>query len=67
MGLEELLFDTGHDLGEVAFAEVGRDDADGHAAAGAKGPGEEVGSVAEAVGGFADAVAGTLRDGAAGG
>jgi hypothetical protein len=67
VSLEELLFNAGHDLGEVAFTEVGRDDADGHAAAGAQGAGEEVGSVTEAVGGFADAIAGALRNGAASG
>ena len=42
-GLEQMLFQPIHDHGEIAFTELGHDDADGEALAHAQGAGEKIG------------------------
>ena len=56
-GLQEVLFDAVHEHGEVAFGELGNDDADGEGVAGAERTGDGIGAVVEALGGLEDAVA----------
>ncbi len=57
-GVEQRLFDTGEHEGCVAFADFGDEDADGLAAAIAKGAREEIGSVVEGVCRREDAILG---------
>ena len=61
--LEEVLLDAEHDAGEVAFAELGNDDADGIGEAGAQHARVEVGTVLKLFGGGEDALLGGGRDG----
>ncbi len=58
---------AGEDLGVVALAEHGNQDADGEGVGAAEGAGDEVGAVAELAGGGADALASGFGDGAVGG
>ena len=65
--LHEEVADAAEDLGVVAFAELGEEDADGLHALALEGAGDHAGLVVELGGGGADALAGGLGDGAAGG
>jgi len=61
---EEYVFHAFEDLGGVTVAEGGDEDADGKGLAFAQGAGEEAGAVVELFGGFSDAFAGFLGNGA---
>ena len=56
-GVEEAFFDAVHEGGEVAFRELGHDDADGEGLAGAERTGDGVGAIVETLGGFEYALA----------
>jgi len=62
-GLEEILFDTEHEAGEVSFAELGDDDADGIGEAGAKHASVDVGTILELLRSIDDPLASLGRDG----
>ena len=62
-GLEEILLDTEHEAGEVAFAELRDDDPDGVGEPGAEHAGVQVGAVLKFFGGGEDTLACLRRDG----
>ena len=61
--LEEVLLDTQHDAGDVAFAEFGHDDADGVGEAGAQHACVQVGAVIKLFGSGVNALFGGTGDG----
>jgi hypothetical protein len=62
-GLQEIFFNTEHESGEVAFAELGDDDADGVGEAGSEHAGVHIGPVLKFFGGVENALASLWRDG----
>ncbi len=66
-GLEQTIFDTVHEGSEVAFGELGDDDADGEGLARAERSGDGVGAIVETFGGFEDALARSGRNGGSAG
>ena len=63
VGRREFLNYATHHAREVAFAQIGGEDADAHGAALTQRAGKVVGAVVEALGGFDDALAGFFGDG----
>jgi len=62
-GLQKIFFDSQHEAGEVAFAELGNDDANGIGEPGAKHAGVHVGTILKLLGRIEDALAGHRGDG----